>query len=90
MYLRRPAAHESVHFHFGRRMLTWTGMIERVFVYTTPVCAYCIRAKALLKHKGIPFREVDVGADPELRRWMVEASGRRTVPARPTAADAAS
>jgi len=55
-------------------------MAERVFVYTTPICAYCVRAKALLKKKGIPFREVDVDADPALRRWMVEASGRRTVP----------
>ncbi len=49
-------------------------------MYTTQYCPYCVRAKALLRHKGVTFEEVDVGADDELRQKMVEASGRRTVP----------
>jgi glutaredoxin 3 len=49
-------------------------------MYTTTFCPYCVRAKALLAHKGVAFEEIDVGADDELREKMVEESGRRTVP----------
>ncbi len=52
----------------------------KVVMYTTQQCPFCVRAKALLRHKGVSFEEIDVGDDPELRARMVEASGRRTVP----------
>jgi len=55
-------------------------MIADVKVYTTRVCPYCIRAKALLAKRGIPFEEVDVTRDDAKRDWLVAASGRRTVP----------
>ncbi len=51
-----------------------------VKVYTTAYCPYCVRAKALLKHKNVAFEEIDVGEDDELREWVVRESGRRTVP----------
>ena len=51
-----------------------------VQVYTTNSCAYCVRAKALLKKRGIAFEEVDVTDDPDKRDWLVKATGRRTVP----------
>lgn len=51
-----------------------------VLMYTAQYCPYCMQAKALLKHKGIAFQEVDVGADDVLRDKMVLESGRRTVP----------
>jgi glutaredoxin 3 len=54
--------------------------MARVVMYTTQYCPYCVRAKALLRHKGVPFEEIDVGADDVLREEMVAASGRRTVP----------
>lgn len=55
--------------------------MAKVEVYTTTACPYCVRAKALLKHKGVPFTEIDVTDDDELRQKMVEmAGGRRTVP----------
>ena len=55
--------------------------MSQVQVYTTTNCAYCVRAKALLKKRGIAFEEVDVTDDPEKRDWLVKASGgRRTVP----------
>jgi glutaredoxin 3 len=34
----------------------------------------------LLKAKGIPFQEIDVAKDQELRQEVVRRSGRRTVP----------
>jgi glutaredoxin 3 len=51
-----------------------------VVIYTTQYCPYCTQAKALLKHKGVAFEEVDVGKDAALRDKMIEESGRRTVP----------
>ena len=49
-------------------------------MYTTQYCPYCVRAKALLRHKGVAFEEIDVSDDEALRERMIEASGRRTVP----------
>jgi glutaredoxin 3 len=40
-----------------------------------------MRAKVLLKSKGVRFEEIDVTDDPDLRAKMVVlAGGRRTVP----------
>ena len=51
-----------------------------VTVYSTPWCPFCVRAKALLKQKGVVIDDIDVSARPELRREMIERSGRHTVP----------
>jgi glutaredoxin 3 len=49
-------------------------------IYTTTYCPYCVRAKSLLKSKAIPYEEIDVTTDHDLRERMVVDSGRRTVP----------
>jgi glutaredoxin 3 len=55
--------------------------VAKVEVYTTEYCPYCVRAKALLKSRGVQFEEIDVTDDTALRQKMVELSGgRRTVP----------
>jgi glutaredoxin 3 len=54
--------------------------MQPVRMYTTQVCPYCIRAKSLLKQRDIPFEEIDVSRDDEKRAWLVQATGRRTVP----------
>jgi glutaredoxin 3 len=55
--------------------------VAKVEIYTTTFCPFCVRAKRLLKGKGIEFAEIDVTHDDELREKMVEmAGGRRTVP----------
>jgi glutaredoxin 3 len=51
-----------------------------VLIYLTDWCPYCQRAKALLTKKRASFTEVDVDDRPELRSWLVSASGQRTVP----------
>jgi glutaredoxin 3 len=51
-----------------------------VLVYSKSWCPYCERAKALLRHKGISFEEVDIETHPERREEMIQRSGRRTVP----------
>jgi glutaredoxin 3 len=55
--------------------------VAKVEIYTTSYCPYCMRAKALLRSKGVEFEEIDVTGDPETRARMVGlAKGRRTVP----------
>jgi glutaredoxin 3 len=50
-------------------------------MYTTQVCPYCVRAKALLKQRGVEsIDEVRVDVDPTARKRMIERTGRRTVP----------
>jgi len=55
--------------------------MARIEIYTTMLCPYCFRAKKLLAQHGADFIEIDVMANPERRREMIErAGGRRTVP----------
>jgi glutaredoxin 3 len=55
--------------------------MERVVVYTTSFCPYCVAAKRLLGELEIVFEEIDVGGDPALRAEMSDrAEGRYTVP----------
>ncbi len=56
-------------------------MANKIVIYTTQYCPYCMQAKRLLNRKGVSFEEIDVSNNPELRRHMVEqAGGRMTVP----------
>jgi len=51
-----------------------------IVMYSTGWCAFCERARALLKRKGLAFREIDVEQDAALRAEMVTRSGQRSVP----------
>ena len=55
--------------------------MNAVRMYTTQVCPYCIRAKSLLKQRGVDqIDEVRIDLDPQQRDHMIELTGRRTVP----------
>jgi glutaredoxin 3 len=55
--------------------------MQQVKMYTTAVCPYCIRAKQILKSKGVEaIEEIRVDMQPEERMKMMEITGRRTVP----------
>jgi glutaredoxin 3 len=55
--------------------------MQPVKMYTTAVCPYCIRAKQILKSKGVDaIDEIRVDLDPQERFRMMEITGRRTVP----------
>ena len=56
-------------------------MTQAVLMYTTAVCPYCIRAKQILKARGVEqIEEIRIDADPAARAHMMELTGRRTVP----------
>ena len=55
--------------------------MKEVRIYTARYCPYCASAKSLLKRKGVPFTEIDIGGNWERRDEMIEkANGRVTVP----------
>lgn len=52
-----------------------------IVIYTTAACPYCTQAKALLRARGLEFKEISVDGDAEGRAAMTaRAHGRRTVP----------
>ena len=55
--------------------------MTKVRIYTTPICPYCMRAKALLAKKGVTVEEIDVYMDDDSRKDMqAKTNGARTVP----------
>lgn len=55
--------------------------MQAVKMYTTLVCPYCQRAKALLQQRGVAnIEEIRVDLDPAQRSHMMDITGRRTVP----------
>lgn len=54
--------------------------MPKVVMYGTAFCPYCMRARQLLKHKGIEFDEIRVDKEPHLRTEMEQRSGRTSVP----------
>jgi glutaredoxin 3 len=55
--------------------------MNRIEIYTTRYCPYCIAAKRLLSRKGVDFAEIDVTGDAKGRSRMVARGNRRmTVP----------
>ncbi len=55
--------------------------MSAVRMYTTQVCPYCVRAKALLRQRGVSeIEEIRVDLDAQARDRMIELTGRRTVP----------
>lgn len=55
-------------------------MPANVTMYATRFCPYCMRARRLLKNKGVEFKEIRVGSGNTLWREMEALSGRNTVP----------
>lgn len=54
---------------------------QDIEIYSTQICPYCDRAKALLRRKNVEFVEYKIDGNSEMRQAMMErADGRRTVP----------
>jgi len=54
--------------------------VKRIQVYSTEWCGYCVRAKALLDAKGLPYEEISLDDDPAFRHRLLDLTGGWTVP----------
>lgn len=54
--------------------------VARILVYSTRRCGYCVRAKALLEGKQLPYEEILLEDEPDFRLKLHELTGGWTVP----------
>jgi glutaredoxin 3 len=54
--------------------------MPRIQMYTTPWCAYCVRAKALLDSRGLEYKEIVLDDDSGFRQRLLDLTGGWTVP----------
>jgi glutaredoxin 3 len=54
--------------------------MNKIIVYSTNSCPYCVMAKEYLKSKNIEFEDVDVAQDPNKAMEMIRKSGQQGVP----------
>jgi len=55
--------------------------MQSVKMYSTASCPFCLRAKALLRERGVEsIEEIRVDEQPGQRDAMIELTRRRTVP----------
>ncbi|NWG38797.1 MAG: glutaredoxin 3 [Hydrogenophilaceae bacterium] len=55
--------------------------MNKVTMYCTAVCPYCVAAERLLKSRGVEhIDKIRVDEQPRLREEMMSRTGRRTVP----------
>lgn len=55
-------------------------MNKKIKVYGVPGCPFCKRTKEFLKSKGLNFEDIDVAANHDLAKEMIEKSGQMSVP----------
>jgi glutaredoxin 3 len=55
-------------------------MPAHVKMYTRKWCGYCTAAENLLDAKGVEYEHIDCTGDHATRRWLLEVTGRSTVP----------
>lgn len=53
---------------------------NKVIVYSTPTCPYCMYAKDYFKKNNVPFEDVDVSRDRVRAEEMITKSGQMGVP----------
>ena len=55
-------------------------MKPNIIIYSGARCSYCVRAKELLKRKGLSFLEILIDEDDEKREEMIAKTNRYTIP----------
>ncbi len=55
--------------------------MAKIEIYSGDYCPFCMRAKALLRERGLEFTEYNVQLDPAKREDMlIRSKGARTIP----------
>ena len=55
-------------------------MSQKIRVYSTPTCTYCVVLKRYLDEKQVVYEEVDVSQNEEEQKRMIEKTGQMGVP----------
>ncbi len=55
-------------------------MSNKIIMYATSTCPYCMMARKLLNSKGVEYEVINVGRDADLWAELQAKSGRNTVP----------
>ena len=55
-------------------------MTKPITIYSTKTCGFCKAAKEFLNENSVEYTDIDVGADQEKAREMIEKSGQMGVP----------
>ena len=54
--------------------------MKKVTIYTTPTCHFCHAAKDFFQENNVAFEEIDVVANRDKAKEMIEKSGQMGVP----------
>ncbi len=54
--------------------------MQTITLFSKDYCPYGKAAKSLLRARGLPFNEIEVGNNPELLAYMIDISGSHSVP----------
>lgn len=54
--------------------------MNKVRLFTTPICPYCFALKKFFEEKGIEYEEIDVSSDLEAQKEMIEKTKQTTIP----------
>ena len=54
--------------------------MQRIQIYTTRWCGYCVRAKALLDSRGLGYEEIALDDEVGFRQTLLDRTGGWTVP----------
>ena len=53
---------------------------NKVKIYSTSTCPWCMKTKEFLKANNVKYEDVNVGADEKARDEMIKKSGQLGVP----------
>ncbi len=53
---------------------------QKVKIYTTPVCPWCMKVKEYLKSKKVEYEEINVASNMAARQEMFHKTGQGGVP----------
>jgi glutaredoxin 3 len=54
--------------------------MPKIIIYSKDPCPYCVRAKNLLRRKGVEFTEIKITSDEIKSEMIAKSGGRMTVP----------
>jgi len=54
--------------------------MPKIIIYSKDPCPYCVRAKNLLRRKGVEFTEIKITSDEIKSEMIIKSGGRMTVP----------